>query len=197
MTMSKPCLYTGLLSERELIKCIRDEYNQGDLALLRGSRSKEAFDLLEHNPQVFVMLIALYLLTFVATRIKDERYHLEEETRVIIQTQRSEVIEFVKQNRVLINDVLRLNSDALIQTLQQEKIRQRGDMAIFYRECHLPISLLQAVYTRPEHQKRVEEVMRSLVQKKSPFLSLIHNNPVRCNCGRRRGMMDENGEEED
>lgn len=168
MMMSKPCLYTGLLSDKELTKCIQNEYTYGGLALLKGPMGKDAFELLEKQPQVFVRLIAMYLLTFVATRVKDKEYHKEEETRVIIQSQRSEIAQLVKANRDIIQNALHLDPDALEQAMQQEKMRQRGDKTIFYRDCNIPIKMLRAVYVRPEYQGQVKEVLRRLVPREIP-----------------------------
>lgn len=168
MMMSKPCLYAGLLSDQELTKRIMDEYTTGGLALLKGPMGKDAFEVLEKRPQTFVRLIAMYLLTFVATRIKDKEYHKEEETRVIIQSQRPEIAEFVKANRDIIQNALHLDPDALEQAMQQEKMRQRGDKNIFYRDCHIPIRLLRAVYTRPEYLGQVKETIQRLVPGKIP-----------------------------
>ena len=70
MIMSKSCLYAGLLSEEELTKEIQIEYTFGGLAMLKGPMSKDAFEFLENHPEAFALLIATYLLTFVATRIK-------------------------------------------------------------------------------------------------------------------------------
>ena len=168
MMMSKPCLYAGLLSDEELTKCIQDEYTYGGLAMLKGPMSKEAFLLLEKQPQTFVRLIATYLLAFVATRIKDKEYHKEEETRVIIQSQRPVIAEFVKANRDIIQNALHLDTDALAQSMQQENIRQRGDKAIFYRDCCIPIRLLRAVYTRPEYLGLVKESIQRLVPGEIP-----------------------------
>ena len=121
MMMSKQCLYAGLMSVEELTKCIKEEYTLGGLTMLKGPKGKDAFELLEKNPQTFVRLIAMYLLSFVATRIKSEMYHWEEETRVIIQTQRPEVADFVKHNCGLVQNVLHMNPDALVQAIQQER----------------------------------------------------------------------------
>lgn len=169
MMMTKPCLYAGLMNDEDLTKCIKDEYTLAGLAMLKGPKSKDAFELLERHPKAFVRLIAMYLLSFVATRIKGEKYHWEEETRVIIQTQRPEMVVFVRHNTEIIRDVLHLNPEVLAQTMQQEKMRQRDDKTIFYRECHLPISLLRAVYTRPEQQKLVEDAICKLVQREIPI----------------------------
>lgn len=163
MMMLKPCLYAGLLSYEELTKQIMDEYTNGGLALLKGPMGKDAFELLEKQPQVFVRLIAMYLLTFVATRVKDKEYYKEEETRVIIQSQRSEIAQLVKANRDIIQNALHLDPDALEQAMQQEKMRQRVDKTIFYRDCHISIKMLRAVYVRPEYQGQVKEVIQRLV----------------------------------
>lgn len=176
MMMSKPCLYAGLLSDEELTKRIMDEYTTGGWALLKGPMGKDAFDLLAKSPQAFVQLIALYLLTFVATRIKDKEYSKEEETRVIIQSLRPEMAEFVKANRDIIHNTLHLDPDALVQSMQQENMRQRGDKTIFYRDCRIPIRLLRAVYTPPEYLGQAKEAIQRLVPGEIP-VQVINTKP--------------------
>lgn len=168
MMMSKPCLYAGLLSDEDLTKCIQDEYTCGGLTMLKGPMSKAAFELLEKHPRAFVRLIAMYLLAFVATRIKENKYCKEEETRVIVQSQLPIVPEFVKANNDIIQNALHLDTDALAHTIQQEKERQKGGKTIYYRDLYLPISLLRAVYTRSKYQEQVKNALRRFVPGEIP-----------------------------
>ena len=168
MMMSKPCLYAGLLSDEQLTKCIQDEYTYGGLAMLKGPISKAAFELLEKHPQVFVRLIATYLLAFVATRIKGKDYCKEEETRVIVQSQLPIVSDYLKANRDIIQKALHLDPDDLARAMQQEKERQKGNKTIHYRDLHLPITRLRAVYTRPEYHEPVKDSIQRLVPGKIP-----------------------------
>ena len=172
MIMSKPCLYAGLLSDEELTKEIQNEYTFGALAMLKGSMSKDAFELLGKHPQAFVRLIATYLLAFVATRIKGKDYFKEEETRVIIQSQLPIIAEFVKDNQDIIKNALHMDPDELIQAMLQQRTRQRGDKVIFYRDFYMPVDLLRAVYTKSEYYEQVKTFIHSLVSKDIPIIEI-------------------------
>ncbi len=67
--------------------------------MLTGPKKDFAFGLLKDYPQVFVKLIAMYLLGYAAPRIKEEKYYQEEEVRIIIPSQRpnSEVLFLLDQ----------------------------------------------------------------------------------------------------
>lgn len=172
MIMSKPCLYAGLLSDEELAKEIQNEYNYGGLAMLKGSMSEDAFELLEKHPQAFVRLIATYLLAFVATRIKGKDFCKEEETRVIIQSQLPVITEFVKDNRDIIQNALHLDTDALMQAMSQQRTRQRGDNVIFYRNFYMPVDLLRAVYTKSKYYEHVKTCIHDSVSKDIPVVEV-------------------------
>ena len=170
MIMSKPCLYTGLLSDEELTKEIQNEYTFGGLAMLKGPMSNDAFELLEKHPQAYVRLIATYLLSFVATRIKGKDYCKEEEARVIIQSQLPEISGFVKDNRDIIQNALHLDPDELMQAMLQQRTRQRGDKVIFYRDFYMPVNSLHAVYTKAEHYEQVKTFIHGSVSKDIPVI---------------------------
>ena len=102
MIMLKPCIYKGKVSDEELFKEIETEYFNGAFGMLTGPKKEFAFGLLKDYPQVFVKLIAMYLLGYAAPRIKEKRYYREEEVRVIIPSQRpnSEVLFMLDQFKV-------------------------------------------------------------------------------------------------
>lgn len=104
----------------------------------------------------------------VAIRIKGKGYRKEEETRVIVQSQLPIATEFVKANRDIIQNALHVDTDALAQAMQQEKERQKGDKTIYYRDLCLPITLLRAVYTRPEYNEQVKDAIQRLVPGEIP-----------------------------
>lgn len=172
MVMTKPCLYAGVLSDEELTKEIQNEYTFGGVAMLKGPMGKDVFKLLEKYPQVFVQLIATYLLMFVATRIKGMDYDKEEETRVIIQSQLPVITEFVKKNRGIIQNVLHFDPDELMQAMLQQKTRQRGDKLIFYRDFYMPVNLLRAVYTKSEYYEQVKTFIHDSVSKDIPVIKV-------------------------
>ena len=125
---------------------------------------------MEKHPQDFVRLIAMYLLAFVATRIKGKDYSKEEETRVIIQSQLPVIAEFVKDNRNIIQKALHLDPDELMQAMSQQRTRQRGANVVFYRNFYMPVDLLRAVYTKPESFEQVKAFIHGSVSKDIPVI---------------------------
>ena len=98
MIMLKP-IYKGKVSDEELFKEIETEYFNGAFGMLTGPKKEFAFGLLKDYPQIFVKLIAMYLLGYAAPRIKEKKYYREEEVRIIIPSQRpnSEVLFLLDQ----------------------------------------------------------------------------------------------------
>lgn len=159
---SRPCIYAGLTSDDALSKQIQQDYTSAEATLLTGPMKNLAFGLLKEYPQIFVRLIGISLLALTASRIKGKEFSKEEETRIIISSQTPVVAEYVKTNRDVIQNVLHLNPDELIRTMQDEKIRQRDGKDIFYRNYFLPADKLKAVYCRQEHQDKVKQSLKKM-----------------------------------
>lgn len=159
---SRPCVYADLVSDEELTEQIRQDYTSAGAALLTGPMKDLAFGMLKEYPQLFVRLIGVTLLAFTASRIKGKEFCSEEETRIIISSQAPVVAEYVNTNRDIIRNVLHLNPDELIRTMQNEKIRQRNGKDIFYRDFFLPVDKLRAVYTREDNKEKVANALARL-----------------------------------
>ena len=149
MIMLKPCIYKGRVSDKELFKEIETEYLNGAFGMLTGPKKEFAFGLLKDYPQVFVKLIAMYLLGYVAPRIKEKKYYREEEVRVIIPSQRpsSEVLFMLDQLKEA--KILDINIDDMVQMVNDEKRREKsGGESIYFRELYLPDTVLTKVYLK-------------------------------------------------
>lgn len=115
-----------------------------------------ALTLLVVNPSSFVNLIAIYLLAFVAPRLKKDDFVREEETRIIISSPKP-------QYKALLNGITYPNQfqsmiDKVLHFVANEK--QRADNGKFYREIFMPISVLKRVYVKKIEQKeKVEKIL--------------------------------------
>lgn len=149
MIMLKPCLYKGKNSEAELLKEIESEYFNGAFSMLTGPQKEIAFGVLKDYPQLFVKLIALYLLGYVAPRFKEEEYTPEEEIRIIYPSQRAtpEIIGFLNQLKG--TSVFGIKVDDLMSMIEGEKLRKRDNGEnVYYRELFLPSQVLTKVYIK-------------------------------------------------
>ena len=143
MIMLKPCLYKGKISNEELFNEIEKEYYYGALGLLTGPRTDVAFELLKESPQVFINLIAMYFLGYVAPRIKEERYHPEEEIRIIYPSQRPTPKVQTMLNQLKGTSLFGIKTDDLISMIKDEKLRKRDNGAdVYYKELFLPSQML-------------------------------------------------------
>ena len=127
MIMLKPCIYKGKVSDEELFKEIETEYFNGAFGMLTGPKKESAFGLLKDYPQVFVKLIAMYLLGYAAPRIKEDKYYQEEEVRIIIPSQRpnSEVLFLLDQFKK--TKILDINIEDMLHMVKDEKRREKRD----------------------------------------------------------------------
>ncbi len=152
MIMLKPCLYKGKVSDEDLFKEIETEYFYGAFGMLTGPNKDLAFGLLKEHPQIFVKLIAMYLLAYAAPRIKEERYYQEEEIRIIIPSQQpnSEVLlllDQIKETKIL--DL----KENMMQMIKNEKRREKSNGEfVYYRELYLPSTVLNKVYIKDATQ---------------------------------------------
>lgn len=91
----KECLYLGEKCDADLFKEIEDESFNAAFAALTGPQKALVLAFLLANPQIFVAIVGRYLLSYVATRIKGERYSKEQETRLILAAPRPEMLPIV------------------------------------------------------------------------------------------------------
>lgn len=149
------CIYDSDITKESLAQLVKDKYFE--MAGIMLSNKELAITLLRDNPSAFVRFIAMYLLAFVAPRLKMDEYLEEEETRIIISSPTKEY------NRLLDN----VQSPAMFENLVTEIRRfvdcekQRPDNNNFFREIFMPISVLKRVYVKESKQKHeVEEILR-------------------------------------
>ncbi len=86
---------------------------------------------------------------FVAPRVKDSDYNIEEEIRIIIPSQRPnlEVMLFLDQLRG--TKILDINIEKMVQMVESEKQRTRNDdVRVYYRELFLPSNILSKIYIK-------------------------------------------------
>ncbi len=161
MIMLKPCIYTGKISDEELFKEIETEYFNGAFGMLTGPKKELAFGLLRDYPQVFVKLIAMYLLSYAAPRIKEDKYYQEEEVRIIIPSQRpsSEVLSMLDQFKKA--KILDINIEDMLHMVKDEKHREkRSGEYVYYREIYLPDTVLTKVYIKDDKQlSKIENIL--------------------------------------
>lgn len=155
MIMLKPCLYMGLISNEQLFKEIETEYFNGAFGLLSGPKKEFAFELLQDYPQVFVNLIAMYLLGYVAPRFKEKLYNPEEEIRIIYPSQRPSPEVQTILNQLKGTSLFGVKTDDLINMIEDEKMRKRKDNGkiVYYRELFLPSRVLNKVYIKDATQE--------------------------------------------
>lgn len=148
------CFYADGKSEDKIIDMLRQEYHYMGIANLTGTHKEFAWYLIKENPQVFVKLIAIALLSLTAPRIKDAKdYWMEEETRAIISLPTPIYNENIEGYDGVISS-LGLNPEE-VRTLvanERTRIRDNGSIA-YYREMYLPIHLLKKVYVKSNEMK--------------------------------------------
>ena len=143
---TKSCLYEDMISDEDLYQEIKAEYFNGAFHLLTGKMKETAFALLAEWPQIFVILIARYLLSYVAPRIKRREFYEECETRAIIAPPRAELEPFASQYSDFMK-VLKIDPIEFERMTKCEKSRKRmkGE-TVFYQELYLPSHLLLNIY---------------------------------------------------
>lgn len=146
----RKCLYRGDKSDAELFKEIEGEYFNAAFAALTGPQKELAFAFLSANPQLFVAIVGRYLLSYVAARIKGERYSKEQETRLILAAPRQEMFPMVDRYREFFKQ-FSVDVDGYEAMMRSERIRRRenGD-AVYYQEVYLPGSVLRKIYVNDE-----------------------------------------------
>lgn len=146
----RKCLYMGEKSDAELFKEIEDEYFNAAFAALTGSRKEWALAFLSTNPQLFVAIVGWYLLSYMATRIKGDRYSKEQETRLILAAPRQEMIPMADRFKAVFKQ-FSVDVDGYETMMRSERIRRRenGD-AVYYQEVYLPGSILRKIYVKDE-----------------------------------------------
>lgn len=155
------CVYADGSSDNKLIEMLRQEYVEIGERILDGPQKKFAFTLLKENPQLFVKLIGSGLLFVTAPRVKGAKdYWMEEEIRAIIPIPCPEYNALIEgYDDIIIN--LGLNPSEMKAIVAKEFKRQRDNgSTVFYREMHLPISLLKGVYVKSEATRK--EIVRFL-----------------------------------
>lgn len=146
----RKCLYLGETSDADLFKVIEDEYFNAAFAALTGPQKALAFAFLSANPQIFVAIVGRYLLSYVATRIKGQRYLKEQETRLIMAAPRQEMIPMVDHFKDAFQQ-FSVNIKEYEMLMKSEKTRRRANgESVYYQEVYLPGSVLKHVYVRDE-----------------------------------------------
>lgn len=158
------CIYVDEESDVKIVEMIRQEYTNMGYGLLSGPHKEFALGVLSQLPHVFVNLIAMAMLSFVAPRIKGAKdYCQEEETRAIISLPKPAYNSLVGDYK-----------DAIIKTglfpsniftiIENECSRYRSDgRIVYYRELHLPVKLLKGVFVRrSESKKAVESLLKEM-----------------------------------
>ena len=148
MIMLKPCLYKEKVSDEDLLKEIETEYFNGAFGMLAGPKKEFAFGLLKDYPLFFVKLIAMYLLGYVAPRIKDGAYNIEE-IRIIIPSQRPSLEVKSLLNRFRETQIMDINIEEMLQVIDNDKLRKRiNGESVYYRELFLPSNMLSTIYIK-------------------------------------------------
>lgn len=158
MIMLKPCIYKGKVLDEVLFKEIETEFFNGAFGMLTGPKKEFAYGLLKDYPQVFVKLIAMYLLGYATPRIKEKKYYREEEVRIIIPSQRpnSEVLFLLDQFKE--TKMLDINIEDIVHMVKGEKRREKhGGEFVYYRELHLPSTVLNKGYIKDAKQLSIIE----------------------------------------
>lgn len=146
----RKCLYLGETSDEDLYKEIEGEYVNSALAFLSGPQKDMAFALLVGYPQLFVVLVGRYLLSYVAPRIKGNRYLKEEETRVIFAAPRKEMIPMIVQYRDVMKS-FQVDVDEYERMMKSEKVRKKDNgKVVYYQDIFMPGSVLKGVYVKNE-----------------------------------------------
>lgn len=159
-----PCIYVDEEFDEKIVEMIRQEYTNMGYSLLSGPQKEFAFGLLSQLPQVFVNLIAMSMLSFVAPRIKGSKgYSQEEETRAIIPLPTPAYNSLVGNYKDVIIKTVLFPSN-IFTIIDNEHSRYTSDGSIvYYRELHLPVKLLNGVYVRQsESKKAVESLLKEM-----------------------------------
>lgn len=152
------CVYADSDSEDKLIEMLRQEYNEVGKRFIRGPQKEMALTILNNDPQQFVKFIAVGMLFMTAPRIKKAAdYWMEEETRAIIPLPIPDYNILIEGKEDIVTK-FGLNPIMLRTIVANEKFRRRIDgTTVFYREMHLPIHLLKAVYVKSSETKAAVE----------------------------------------
>lgn len=152
------CIYASENSDDKLVNILREEYSNIGYNLLKGPNNDAAFCLLKNNPQSFVSLIAMGLLSFVAPRIKRAKdFWMEEETRTII------LIPMPAYNKKIegYDDIIvkfGISPSWLKKLVSDEYSRKRDDgSTLYYRKLLLPINILKGIYVKNNDAKECVE----------------------------------------
>lgn len=141
----KKCLYLGDESGAELFKEIEDEYFNAAFAALTGPQKEIALAFLSANPRIFIAMVGRYLLSYVATRIKGERYSKEQETRLILAAPRPEMLPIVNTFNSIYKQ-FPFNIEMYERMMRSEKIRRRANgETVYYQDIFLHGSYLKFV----------------------------------------------------
>lgn len=146
--VQKKCLYQGENSDDALYKEIENEYYSSAFSVLTGPQKDFAFALLSARPQLFVAMIGRYLLSYVATRIKGNRFLKEQETRLILASPRQDMLPIVDRFREVYKH-LPIDIEGYESMMKSEKARKgaNGDV-VYYQDVYLPGSILKRVYVK-------------------------------------------------
>lgn len=142
------CIYDSSITIAELHKLIKDKYFEM-AGIMLGGFKELALGLLRDRPDLFVRVIAMYLLIFVAPRFKKDEFSNEEETRIIVASPTSKYNELF--NNVIYPHQLKPLIDIIKSFVAKE--RKRPDNNKFYREVFMPIQILKRIYVRNVAQK--------------------------------------------
>ena len=143
---TKSCLYEDVISDEDLYQEIKAEYFNGAFHFLTGKMKETAFAILAVCPQIFVILIARYLLSYVAPRIKRREFYEECETRAIIAPPRAELEPLVRQYSEFLK-VMKIDPMEFERMTKSEKSRKRmNGETVFYQDLYLPSRLLSNIY---------------------------------------------------
>lgn len=156
----RSCWYIGELTDDELYKEIEDEYFNAAFDLLKGPLKTFALTILAKAPQLFVVMIGRYLLSYVATRIKGERFQKEKETRVIYAAPRMELASLMEPYEEQLR-TFPIDVEGFKDAMRSEKVRIGANgKSIFYQDIYLPGTVLKEVYIKDHSQLgMVEDVL--------------------------------------
>ena len=153
------CLYEQNVSDEYLLEEIHKTYTTGLQMLEEGLQN--AFHILKkYAPQLFTKLIAIWLLTFFAPRMKRQQLDKEEETRIILSVPMKKYasikeVNYLKKHHRKVPGGL--DFESILKDIQNEKVRP--DNGKFYREMFMPISVLDRIYVLDNDVKRETEKM--------------------------------------
>lgn len=159
------CIYVKSAKDEKLSEFIDSMYKNAVWELLLGGKER-SLALLKVCPQMFLQCIAMYLLSFLAPRIKRNDFYKEEEIRIILSTPPKEYASFIYNNQVQIQNIintLHLNLDVndLFNMISRENIRLRNNKECYYRKLYLPEeSLVQIFVLNNDSKIKVESILQ-------------------------------------